>query len=170
MITALIVAERGGEALGLTLASLVPAVVAGLVGDAVLIAPREDASVAAIADGVGASIVTLQHGSDPWRAGAAAARRDWLLCLEDGDVLADGWMRAVDRFLAGPSAADHGLARLRRSPAGSAAGVRDVVERWAGTRKARAGDLVHRAWLDGARRRVRPLPLRARIERDPDFS
>jgi hypothetical protein len=167
MITALIVAERGGEALGLTLASLVPAVVAGLVGDAVLIAPRPDPSVAAIAEGVGASLVVLPQRSDPWHAGAAAARRDWLLCLEDGDVLTEGWMRSVDRFLA--SAADHRLARFRRTSAGSAAMLRDLVERWAGTRNARPGDLVHRAWLDGARSRVRPVRIRARIDHDPDL-
>jgi hypothetical protein len=125
--------------------------------------------VAVIADGVGASVVALQKRSDPWRAGGIAARRDWMLCLEDGDVLAEGWIRPVDRFLAAASAADHGLARLRRSSAGSAMMMRDFVERWAGTRTPRAGDLVHRAWLDGARRRVRPVPIRARIERDPDF-
>jgi hypothetical protein len=169
MITALILAERGGERLGLTLASLVPAVVAGLVGDAVLITPRQDASVQAIADGVGASLVALPQRSDPWRAGAAAARRDWLLCLEEGDVLADGWIRPLERFLAAASATDRGFARLRRSSAGAAAVMRDVAERWAGTRHPRAGDLVHRAWLDGTRRRVRPVPLRARIERDADF-
>ena len=168
MISALILAERGGEALGLTLASLVPAVVAGLVGDAVLITPRQDPSVEAIADGVGASLVTLPQGTDPWCGGAAAARRDWLLCLEDGDVLADGWIRPLERFLAAAAAADRGIGRLRRPSAGPAA-MRDVVERWAGTRRPRAGDLVHRAWLDGARRRVRPVPIRARIERDPDF-
>ncbi|HEY7383041.1 MAG TPA: hypothetical protein VH743_05160 [Beijerinckiaceae bacterium] len=169
MITALILAERGGEALGVTLASLVPAVVAGIVGDAVLIAPRQDASVETIADGVGASLVALPHGSDPWRAGAAVARRDWLLCLEDGDVLADGWMRPLERFLATASATDPAVARLRRSSAGRAAAVRTAIERWAGTRRPRAGDLVHRAWLDGARQRVRPVAIRARIERDPDF-
>jgi hypothetical protein len=158
MITALILAERGGEALGVTLASLVPAVVAGIVGDAVLIAPRQDASVETIADGVGASLVA-----------AAVARRDWLLCLEDGDVLADGWMRPLERFLATASATDPAVARLRRSSAGRAAAVRTAIERWAGTRRPRAGDLVHRAWLDGARQRVRPVAIRARIERDPDF-
>jgi hypothetical protein len=169
MITALILAERGGAALAGTLASLVPAVIAGLVGDAVLIAPRQDASAAAIAEGVGASFVARPYRSDPWRAGAAAARRDWMLCLVDGDVLAEGWIRPVDSFLAAAAAGNHALARLRRSSAGSAATMRDWVERWAGTRTARAGDLVHRAWLDGARRRVRPVPIRARIERDRDL-
>jgi len=42
-----------------------------------------------------------------------------------------------------------------------------MVERVAGTRTVRAGDLVRRTWLAGDAGRVRPVRIGAAIERDP---
>ena len=50
-----------------------------------------------------------------WSAGAAAARRDWLLCLEAGDVPGEGWIGAVERFVA--FAGEPRVGRLSRRPA-----------------------------------------------------
>ena len=36
----------------------------------------------------------------PGRKGAKEARRDWLLCLDDGDIPQEGWIRVLDRFVA----------------------------------------------------------------------
>ncbi|MCP6374104.1 hypothetical protein NL455_29930, partial [Klebsiella pneumoniae] len=68
------------------------------VGDAVIVAGRESEAVAAVAEATGATLV-LHRGGNPYAAGAAAARRDWILCLEAGDVPAEGWIRTLDRFV-----------------------------------------------------------------------
>lgn len=164
MITGLILAEGDPEGLAGTLASLIPAVVEGLMGDAVVIARGQDATFAAIAEIAGASLTAVSDGSDPWSAGAALARRDWLLCLRAGDAPGDGWMRAVDRFLAAASRDDRPLGRFaRRGPGGV---LLNLVEQAAGTRMVRAGDVVQRSWLmaNGVRR-IRPARIAARIER-----
>jgi hypothetical protein len=166
MITALVLAEGAPEELAATLSALVPAVVEGRVGDAVIIARRPDAAVANIAEIAGAHVAIASDG-DPWRAGAALARRDWLLCLRSGDVPGEGWMRAVDRFLAGPARAGQPLARFLRRRAGLPSAFVDLAGRVGGTRAARAGDLARRDWLTArVPARVRPVRLAAAIERD----
>ena len=95
MISAVIRVDRGAEALAVTLSALVPAVADGLVGDAVVLSRTR----------------IPQSQRWPMRSAprssprptprspkeAAAARRDWILCLADGDVPTEGWMRALDR-------------------------------------------------------------------------
>ena len=173
MITALVRVERGVEALGVTLAALVPAVADGLIADAVVLSRTGDAEIATVADAAGASLVTLAAGAEswdagPWSAGLAVARRDWLLCLDDGDVPAGDWARTVERFLAS-GGSRHQLARMRRRP--QALGLRAVSiwERRFGTRRARAGDLVHRRFLS-AGLRERPVCLPAVIECQKTFA
>ena len=166
MITALVLAEGAPEELAATLSALVPAVVEGLVGDAVIIARQAEAAVKNIAEIAGANVAIAADG-DPWRAGAALARRDWLLCLRSGDVPGEGWMRAVDRFLAGPARAGQPLARFSRRQAGLASAFADLAARVRGTQVVRAGDLARRDWLIArAPARVRPVRLVAAIERD----
>ncbi|RDI55140.1 glycosyltransferase family 2 protein [Microvirga subterranea] len=166
MITVLVRVTRGPEALAVTLSSLVPAVAAGLVGDAVILAPREDDTVARVADASGATLIVTEENS--WKAGAEAARRDWILCLDDGDIPREGWIRVLDRFVA-LSLPERGIARLRHRQAGFFRPAIDAVCRLAGKTTIRAGDLVHRrVLLDGVRPR-RPVRLAAVIERDPAF-
>ena len=64
-----------------------------------------------VADAVGATLVIDPSGG--WSQGARAAKRDWLLCLADGDVPTEGWIRALDRFIA-LSPPDRLFGRLRR--------------------------------------------------------
>ncbi|MEE7450661.1 hypothetical protein MRF4_24245 [Methylobacterium radiotolerans] len=136
-----------------TLSVLVSGVAGGLVGDAVIVAGRDSEAVAAVAEATGATLV-LHRVGNPYAAGAAAARRDWILCLEAGDVPAEGWIRTLDRFV-GTARPETALGRLR-------------VETVAGARQARAGDVVRREALraEGAfAGRLKVRPLIARIER-----
>jgi|SRR3712207_6325076 hypothetical protein len=164
MITALICVNQGPEALAVTLSALVPAVAAGLVGDAVVLSQRRDDAVAAVADAMGATLIVADDAS--WRAGAEAARRDWLLCLEDGDVPQEGWIRVLDRFVA-VSKPERGLARLRRQRAGMLKVTLDAVKGLVGRTSVRAGDLVHRRVLLDEWKARTPVRLQATIERDP---
>jgi hypothetical protein len=163
MITALIRIRRGPEALAITLSALVPAVAAGLVGDAVILSDREDEILAKVADAAGATLIVSEGGS--WHAGAQAARRDWLLCLDDGDVPQEGWIRVLDRFVS-LSEPERGLARLRRERAGFLNTVAGLFQRSA----IRSGDLVHRRVLMNQVKACAPVRLQARIERDPAFT
>src|SRR3954466_13160724 len=86
MITALILTDDGIEPLAATLAALVPAVAAGLVADAVVLDLDAAGEIAAVAEGVGAAHVRIAERRLAFAAGAAVARRDWLFCLEAGDV------------------------------------------------------------------------------------
>ena len=115
MLTAVILAERDPENLAATLGALVPAVVEGLLGDAVVVARLADPAVANIAEIAGASLAVAPGDADPWREGGRLARRDWLLCLRAGDVPADGWMRAVDHFLVASARDRRPLGRFSRA-------------------------------------------------------
>jgi hypothetical protein len=164
MITALIRSDGALDALALTMAALVPGVAEGVLADAVVVMsePREEVSF--VAEAVGAKVV-VASGSGAWSAAAKVARREWLLCLEAGDVPAAGWIGALERFIAvrGDRKA---VGRLRR-PSGMIELAASAAEALAGTRRVRPGDLVARSLLsgDGFARRERPLRIGARIER-----
>ncbi|KLK91244.1 hypothetical protein AA309_21495 [Microvirga vignae] len=162
MITALVRVTHGPEALAATLSALVPAVAAGLVGDAVILSARQDEMLAKVADAAGASLIVAEEAS--WKDGAHAARREWLLCLDDGDIPQEGWIRVLDRFVTRGSP-ERGLARFRRHGSGFVSLVRRIFAR----SKIHAGDLVHRrVLLDEVKTRA-PVRLSATIERDPVF-
>ncbi|WP_018261263.1 hypothetical protein [Methylobacterium sp. WSM2598] len=147
MITAVIhVVESGRpgaiEALADTLSALVEGVAAGVVGDAVIVAAdAADRDLALVADRTGATLVA--RGADPWAAAAAVARRTWLLCLEAGDLPAEGWIRTLDRFT-GTAAPDLLVGRMRRAHAPLPQRLAARIEALAGTRRVRAGDVVRR--------------------------
>jgi hypothetical protein len=166
MITALILTDGRIAPLAATLAALVPGVAEGLVADAVVIATKGDREIAAIAEGVGAAHLVAAKGDDPWSAAAAVARRDWLLCLEAGDVPAEGWIGAVERFVA--FASEPRLGRL--SGRSLRAILTGLAEALIGAGGPRAGHVLHRSLLGkrGARRR-RPVRIAARIERPAVF-
>ncbi|MBB4040181.1 hypothetical protein GGR34_001832 [Microvirga flocculans] len=162
MITVLVRVTCGPEALAATLSALVPAVAAGLVGDAVILTEGPDETLDKVADAAGATLVVAERGS--WAEGAKAARRDWLLCLDDGDIPQEGWIRVLDRFVA-LSRPEQGRARMRRH----GVGLSNLLRRAFARSSVRAGDLVHRrVLLDGAKARP-PVRLPASIERDPLF-
>ncbi len=162
MITALIRIKHGPEALAVTLSALVPAVAAGLVGDAVILADKEDETLAQVADAAGATLIVAQGVS--WHAGAQAARRDWLLCLDDGDIPQEGWIRVLDRFVS-LGRPEGGLARLRRQRRG----LLEALTGFRGRSSVRAGVLVHRRVLMNEVKARAPVHLSATIGRDPAF-
>lgn len=154
------------ESLADTLSALVAGVAAGLVADAVIVSGRKSDALETIADGSGATLV--QSGPvGPWRAGARVARRDWLLCLEAGDLPREGWIRSVDRFV-GTARPEVSLARLRRPHAGLGDRLAARIERLLGARNPRAGDLVRRDSLVtgvGFSPRQRPRAMTAGLDR-----
>ena len=164
MITALVLAQRDLGALAVTLSALVSGVAQGLIGDAVVLVSEADPRIERVAEAVGATLVRVAAGEDPWRAGAAVGRRDWLLCLEAGDVPVEGWIAALDRFVS----FDAGALRLARLSRRSPSRARDVfswIEARAGLRAARPGHLVRKSLLAEPvfPERVRPVTLAARI-------
>lgn len=162
MITVLVRVSSGPEALAATLSALVPAVAAGLVGDAVILAHGQDETLVKVADAAGATLIVADDVS--WADGAQAARREWLLCLDDGDIPQEGWIRVLDRFVA-LAPPERGLARFRRHGDGMSGLMRRMFLR----SKVHAGDLVHRRVLLNEMKARTPVRLSARIERDPVF-
>lgn len=195
MISVLIRAEHGVEALAVTLRALIPAAVDGLVGDAIVLAPEPDPVLEAVAEEVGAVFVVASV--DSWRQGARVAKRDWILCLDEGDMPSEGWIYAIERFFAAsPSEGSFGRFDRRRPTLIDA--VKEKIrhflelsrEKWPparvkkkgrtndgagfarkepdlGPKHVQAGDLVHRTVLLGGRASARPIRLAAVIERDP---
>jgi hypothetical protein len=165
------IARPGGpdaiDQLADTLSALVAGVAAGLVGDAVIVAATAHAGVATVAEATGATLVVLPARDNPWTAGARVARRDWVLCLEAGDVPAEGWIRTLDRFI-GTARPGTALARLRRPHAGLPLRMIARGEGVLGVARPRAGDLVRRDRLLAGpvfAPRLKPRRLGARIER-----
>ncbi|MGF3021286.1 hypothetical protein ACQVP2_00470 [Methylobacterium aquaticum] len=146
------------DALADTLSALVAGVAAGVVGDAVIAAADpEDPEVGTMAESTGAALVA--RGRSPWLAAAGLARRPWMLCLEAGDVPAEGWIRVVDRFGAMMQAGTQAdaVGRLRRPHAPLFWRIAGRREALTGTRQVRAGDLVRVQALRAG------LPLKARL-------
>jgi len=172
MLSALISVTRPADTdsvdqLADTLGALVAGVAAGLVGDAVIIVPTANTTIETVAEATGAKVVLRGRGSSPWSAGAKVARRDWVLCLEAGDIPAEGWIRLLDRFI-GTARPEVSLARLRRPHTGLPARLAARGERVIGVNAPRPGDLVRRdRLLAGPKfiRRLKARPLAARLDR-----
>jgi rSAM/selenodomain-associated transferase 2 len=112
----------------------------------------------AIAEGAGARIVEGPRGRGvQLRAGAAAARGDWLLFLHADTILGAGWRAAADAHAA--AAPDRAACfRFRLDDAGWQA---RLIERGVAARRFPYGDqglLISRAFYD-ALGGYRPLPL-----------
>lgn len=150
-----------------TLSSLVSGVAAGLVADAVIVSGAPCDAVGTIADEAGATLVLRSRGVSPWLVGARAARQEWLLCLEAGDIPREGWIRILDRFVE-TVRPEVGLARLRRPHAALPSRLAARGEGVVGARQPRAGDLVRRSRLVTAGSltpRLKPRILTARLDR-----
>ncbi|BAU90452.1 hypothetical protein MPPM_1847 [Methylorubrum populi] len=134
------------ECLADTLSALVAGVAAGLVGDAVIVTADSCSALETMAEGSGATLVVRPMGANPWSAGARAARREWLLCLEPGDIPAEGWIRSLDRFV-GTARPDMALGRMRRPHTALPARIAARGESVVGVRSPRPGDVVRRERL-----------------------
>ena len=85
-----------GPRFGEVLAALVPGAVAGLVKEVVVVDAGSGDRTLELAEEAGCRVVTAVRGrAAQLRAGAGAARGDWLLFLHADTVLSDGWERAV---------------------------------------------------------------------------
>ena len=166
MITVLIRVTQGPEALAVTLSALVPAVADGLVADAIILTATRDEAIAGVAEAAGATLVVAPVLS--WQDAAERARHRWLLCLEDGDVPQEGWIRALDRFVS-VNGERYSRALLRRRQGPLAAIRASARALWAPT-IIRAGDLVRRDFVLGSAKSGPAMHLSATIERDPAFS
>jgi len=167
MITALVHAERNVQALSATLSALVPAVVDGLIRDAVVIGQHDQQQLVDIAEAVGAIFVVVAERDDPWRRGAEAARGEWVLCLKAGDVLVDSWARNIERFLNTQSSCRFG--RISRRGCSRIEHYAAHAGSWFGVRHLQPGDLAPRSLALAPLRRSRPTWIGALIERDSAF-
>jgi len=117
MISAIIRAGRGSEALGATLAALVPAVADGVLRDAVVVDEQGSAETYEIADAAGTRYLKIASGEDVWCRGAEEVRGPWLLLIAAGDLPEPAWTAAAERFIraAGPDGSAAAGARFRGS-------------------------------------------------------
>jgi hypothetical protein len=97
VLSAIVRSTSSPGALAFTLAGLVPAVAEGLLSHAVVLAPAVHPDIERIADATGASLVVA--AADAWPVAAKAARGGWVLLLDAGETLDDGWIMAVERHL-----------------------------------------------------------------------
>lgn len=165
MLSALVHCRAQPEALIATLSALVEGVAEGVIADAVVICRQPQDDFARIAEATGAEFAIIGPDGDPWSAGAAIARREWLFCLEAGDVPLDGWIGATDRFTALGALQDYPIGRLGRHARDWREWFSDRIAALA--RRPQAGDVVHASRLltrvttmAGERPRIQRLPAR----------
>jgi rSAM/selenodomain-associated transferase 2 len=114
MISVVITSFNAEATLGQTLAALVPAVVDGVVQEAIIVDGGSTDETAAIAEAAGTRLIRSQRGRGAQlQAGAAAARGDWLLFLHADTVLEPGWAEEAESFM-------ERVATGRRAPAAAA--------------------------------------------------
>ena len=91
---------EAARVIGPTLAALVPGAADGLVREVVLADGGSTDGIGTVAEETGARLVTAARGrGNQLRAGAEAARGDWLLFVHADTVLPPGWPDAVARHL-----------------------------------------------------------------------
>lgn len=118
MITVLVEADtESSERLVRTLAALIPAVVEGVVLDAIILNVDRSEEIEEIAKAAGA---TCMPGGDI-RSAIEEARGDWLMCLEPGARPEGEWFEIVAADLSGHDHAAMMPARFRSSRAGGLA-------------------------------------------------
>lgn len=100
MISVVIPTYNAGPRLVHTLAALVPAVVDGLVQEAIIADGGSTDDTLAIAEAAGTHLVTASRGrGTQLDAGAATAKGDWLLFLHADTVLEPGWAEEAEGFI-----------------------------------------------------------------------
>lgn len=100
MISVVIPTYNAETTLAPTLAALVPAVVDGLVQEAILVDGGSIDETCVIADAAGTRLIRTKLGrGTQLQAGAAAARGDWLLFLHADTVLEPGWAEEAEAFV-----------------------------------------------------------------------
>ena len=100
MISVVIPTFNAARTLVPTLSALVPALVHGVVQDAIVADGGSTDDTCAIADAAGTHLVEVSRGrGTQLDAGAALARGDWLLFLHADTVLEPGWAEEAAAFM-----------------------------------------------------------------------
>ncbi len=100
MISVVIPTWNAERTLAHTLAALVPAVVDGLVQEAVVVDGGSSDDTRIIADAAGTQLIDAPRGRGrQLDAGAAASRGEWLLFLNSDTVLEPGWAEEARGFI-----------------------------------------------------------------------
>jgi glycosyltransferase involved in cell wall biosynthesis len=100
MISVIIPTLNDERTLVATLAALVPAVVDGIVQEAILCDGGSSDDTRIIADAAGVHLIDAPRGrTAQLEAGAALARGDWLLFLPAGTALEPGWAEEAGSFI-----------------------------------------------------------------------
>ncbi|MER2534406.1 MAG: glycosyltransferase family 2 protein [Rhizobiaceae bacterium] len=113
MLTVLIETLNDEETLPLTLASLIPAVIEGVVREVIVCDRGSTDRTDHVAEHAGCGYLA----SGGLAAGARAAKGEWLVVMEPGARLVEGWMDGVLAHIsAGPLPARFGRARDEAQP------------------------------------------------------
>jgi hypothetical protein len=98
MFAVILLATGSARHMAATASACVAAVAEGLVGHGVVVALADDRASQRLAEAIGADCVvqTNDRIADVTNA-ARAARGEWLLILEAGDLPQEGWIGAVER-------------------------------------------------------------------------
>ena len=100
MISVIIPTLNAERTLGPTLAALVPAVVKGIVQEAILVDGGSTDETCLIAEAAGTQLIEAPHGrGTQLDAGAAQAKGDWFLFLHADTVLDPGWVEEAESFI-----------------------------------------------------------------------
>jgi rSAM/selenodomain-associated transferase 2 len=100
MISVIIPTLNAERTLGPTLAALVPAVVEGIVQEAIVVDGGSTDETRVIAEAAGTVLIEAPRGrGSQLEAGASQARADWLLFLHADTVLEPGWAEEAQSFM-----------------------------------------------------------------------
>lgn len=95
MLSVLIVTQNSEKLLANTLSALVPAVVEGLLRRVVVVDQGSTDETRLVAEGAGCALYSENELSEA----LGALRTEWLLALQPGATLSDGWEEAVRRHM-----------------------------------------------------------------------
>jgi len=158
MITLFIEADaQASDRLTRTLAAVIPAVVEGVVLDAVILNKDGSAEIEKVADAAGAVSVA---GGDV-AAGVEKARGDWLMCLEPGARPQGEWYDVVLSAIADADKVTTGPARFR-SDGSMTGGLMSLFRR---PRALRYGLIIHRRQAVAAKAKSLEALARGRATR-----
>lgn len=155
--------RNGGPRFADCLASLVPGLVAGLIGDVVVVDGASCDGSATLASDMGARVLQSTPGRGAQIAtGIVTAKRDWLLVLHADSCLSDGWQDAVSRHIQAHGRDYAGWFKLafdeRHSAASRVASLANWRAQSFGLPYGDQGLLIHKALLADVGG-IAPLPL-----------